>query len=241
MILLFTDFGREGPYVGELHAVLARAAPTVRVIDLMHDAPRFRPELAAYLLAALVERVRPGEVVVAVVDPGVGGERAPVILEADGVTLVGPDNGLLEIVRRRAKAARARRIDWRPERLSASFHGRDLFAPVAAALARGEPVATSPIELTPQPRWPDDLPAIIHVDGFGNLVTGLRAATLPDDRRIRFHSKKLRRGRTFGDVEYGQALVYANSLGLLEIAVNQGSAADTFELGLGDPVELGPA
>ena len=141
MIVLCTDFGLEGPYTGQVKAVLARAAPAVPVIDLFADLPAFRPQLAAYLLAAYGEAFVAGDVILAVVDPGVGGARAALAIEADGRWYVGPDNGLFEIVLRRAHAARCWRIEWRPAALSATFHGRDLFAPVAARLALGRGAA----------------------------------------------------------------------------------------------------
>lgn len=237
MILLFTDYGLEGPYLGELTAVLRRAAPEVPVVNLMADAPAFRPELAAYLLAALLERTaEPGDVVVAVVDPGVGGERAPLALEVDGVRLVGPDNGLFEPLLRRAGRWAAERIVWRPARLSASFHGRDLFAPVAARLARGRRDGLEPVAASRFPDWPDDLPAVIYADRYGNLVTGLRAAALPPDAALQAGGRSLARARTFGDVPPGALFWYENSSGLAEIARNGGSAAAALGLGPGDPV-----
>ena len=186
MILLFTDFGLAGPYVGQMRAVLAGAAPGIDTIDLMHDAPAHDPRRAAYLLAALADGFEPGTVCVGVVDPGVGSARPPLILEADGRWFVGPGNGLFELVRRRARRARHWRITWRPARLSATFHGRDLFAPVAAMIARGDPPPGDAIGMAaaeshrgaepPGAGWPDDLPEIVYIDGFGNLMTGLRAA-----------------------------------------------------------------
>jgi len=137
MIVLFTDFGLDGPYVGQMKAVLHRDAPGVPVIDLFADAPAFDAKRSAYLLAAYAEEFPAPTVFLAVVDPGVGGARRPLMVEADGRRYVGPDNGLFEIVWRRARRRRGGAITWRPERLSASFHGRDLFAPVAARLAVG--------------------------------------------------------------------------------------------------------
>ncbi len=134
MIVLFTDFGVAGPYVGQMKAVLYREAPGVPVVDLFADAPAARPKPSAYLLAAYAAWFPPGSVLLAVVDPGVGGSRAAVVVEADGRRYVGPDNGLFELVVRRAKTVRFRRISWRPRGLSASFHGRDLFAPGGGAI-----------------------------------------------------------------------------------------------------------
>jgi S-adenosylmethionine hydrolase len=242
VILTFTDFGREGPYLGEMAAVLRRLAPEVPAVDLMADAPAFRPDLAAYLLVALVERsVMPGDVLLGVVDPGVGGSRAPVALLADGRWLVGPDNGLFEQVRRRAAQAREFRIAWRPERLSATFHGRDLFAPVAARLARGERHDLVPATLTRFPDRPDDLAAIVQLDRYGNAITGLRAACLPPSAVLEAAGTTIAHARTFVDAPPGQPFWYVNSSGLIEIALAGGSAAAHLGLALGTPVACPPA
>lgn len=238
MILLFTDFGWSGPYMGEMRAVLVRHAPGVPVVDLMIDAPAFRPDLAAYLLAALWPTAAAGDIVVAVVDPGVGGPRAPLAVEIDGRWLVGPDNALFEIVLRRAGAVRGHRIAWRPERLSASFHGRDLFAPIAARLAQGERAGLVAQPPTRRPDWPDDLGAVVHIDGYGNVITGLRAALLPPGAALEVGGRRLPRRRTFADAPSGAAFWYENSSGLAEIAVNAGRAADRLKIALGDPVRL---
>ena len=139
MIVLFTDFGLAGPYTGQVTAVLQQTAPGVPVIPLFADAPSGRPRPAAYLLAAYAAWFPAGTVLLCVIDPGVGGGRRGLIAEAAGRLYVGPDNGLFELVLRRAASPRCWEITWRPPALSASFHGRDLFAPVAARLARGDP------------------------------------------------------------------------------------------------------
>lgn len=243
MIHIVTDFGLEGPYVGQIHNVLARAAPEVPSINLMHDAPIRNPRAAAYLLAALSLEMAEGDVCLAVVDPGVGGERPPVIVSADGRRFVGPGNGLFEIVQRRANMAKAWTIDWRPEKLSASFHGRDLFAPVVAMLARDQWPARGPMAdgwrddpARPGARWPDDLAETIYTDGFGNVMTGLRAAGLSDRATIEIAGKLFSRAHTFGDVAESQGFWYENSLGLVEIAVNGGSAARQYGIATGAPV-----
>src|SRR5205814_6177496 len=138
IIVLFTDFGLEGPYIGQVKAVLHQIAPGVPVVDLFADLPAAKPQPAAYLLAVYGAWFPPGTIILAVVDPGVGGERAAVVVEADSRWYVGPDNGLFELVTRRASRARSWEISAPPEAISASFHGRDLFAPIAALLARGD-------------------------------------------------------------------------------------------------------
>ena len=238
MIWLFTDFGREGPYVGQMTAVLHREAPGVAVVDLLADAPALEPQFAAYLLSALTSGCRSGDVVLAVVDPGVGSDRRPLVVEADGVCFVGPDNGLFELVIRRANRAAAWTIAWRPERLSASFHGRDLFAPVAARLALGEPPPGPAEPPTRWPAWPDELAAVIYVDGYGNAITGLRARGVDAAGQLEVAGRTLRRAGTFADVPVGEAFWYENSSGLVEIAVNGGSAASVLGLAPGAKVTL---
>jgi S-adenosyl-L-methionine hydrolase (adenosine-forming) len=242
MIASFTDFGLEGPYTGQVKAVLYQTAPAVPVVELFADAPAGRPKPAAYLLAAYGGWFPPATVFLAVVDPGVGGRRAPVIVEADGRWYVGPDNGLFELVMRRADGARTWEILWRPETLSASFHGRDLFAPVAGWLARGERPAHKPRapEIGGHAEWPDDLPEIVYVDRYGNAMTGLRGGMLPNDARLAVSGCVLRRAHTFSDVPAGEAFWYENSNGLAEIAVNAGRASDTLQLAIGSPVAVLP-
>ncbi|HEY1300948.1 MAG TPA: SAM-dependent chlorinase/fluorinase [Stellaceae bacterium] len=240
MIVLFTDFGLTGPYIGQVKAVLHREAPGSAVIDLFADLPPGRPQPAAYLLAAYGVWFPPGSVFVAVVDPGVGGSRAAVAVEADGRFYVGPDNGLFELVLRRAESFRGRHIEWRPERLSATFHGRDLFAPAAARLARGNADAGLLREgpLGRFPDWPDELPEIVYIDGFGNAMTGMRAAALPPRATLAVGGRALPRARTFSDVGVGEPFWYENSNGLAELAVNGGRAEKVLDLAIGSPVAV---
>jgi S-adenosyl-L-methionine hydrolase (adenosine-forming) len=242
MIALFTDFGLAGPYTGQVKAVLHQLAPGIPIVDLFADLPAARPKPAAYLLAAYAPWFPPGTVVVAVVDPGVGSSRAAVVVEADGRLYVGPDNGLFEIVLRRATAAGASEILWRPDKLSPSFHGRDLFAPVAARLARGAlPLgALRSAEPGRHPDWPDDLPEIVYIDGYGNAMTGLRAAVLAEPARLAAGGEEMARAHTFSDVPPGVAFWYENANGLAEIAVNRGRADSVLGLGIGAPVVVLP-
>jgi hypothetical protein len=240
IIVLFTDFGLRGPYTGQMKAVLQQMAPGTPVIDLFADAPAGNPKASAYLLATYAAWFPAGTVFLAVVDPGVGGTRPAIILKADGRWYVGPANGLFELVQRRAAEALSWDIDWKPECLSASFHGRDLFAPVAAMLARGDPPPgrTRTDGADRRPDWPDDLGEIVYVDHFGNAMTGLRAASLPPDARLAAASRVLERARTFGDLPPGTAFWYENSNGLVEIAVNQGRADLDVGLAVGSPVSI---
>jgi S-adenosyl-L-methionine hydrolase (adenosine-forming) len=236
MIVLCTDFGLEGPYTGQVKAVLARSAPAVPVIDMFADLSAFRPQLAAYLLAAYGGAFMAGDVILGVVDPGVGGARAALAIEADRRWYVGPDNGLFEIVLRRAQAARCWRIEWQPAALSATFHGRDLFAPVAAQLALGQAPPGVPAAPTRYPDWPDDLAAIVYVDRYGNAMTGLRAALLPAGTELEAAGVRIGQARTFGDVPPGSLMWYANANGLAEIAAHGTSAAARLGLAPGAQV-----
>lgn len=238
-LALFTDFGADDIYVGQLKSVLARHAPDPIIIDLLHSAPAFDIESSAQLLAALYPQYPPGSVVLAVVDPGVGGKRQPVVMMADGYWFVGPDNGLLAVIAARAQATTIWRIDWRPDNLSASFHGRDLFAPVAAAIARGEFPAEklTQIEALSVTHDGADRTQVIYVDHYGNCVTGIRASSVSKEAVLQTGSATLRHARTFSEVEAGTAFWYENSIGLVEIAANTANAASLLGLGIGSPVQ----
>jgi hypothetical protein len=242
IIALFTDFGLEGPYTGQVKTVLHQIAPGVPVVDLFADLPAAKPQPAAYLLAAYGGWFPAGTVILAIVDPGVGGARAAVVVEADSRWYVGPDNGLLEFVTRRAGRARTWEISARHEAISASFHGRDLFAPIAGLLARGDPPAgrLRPEGISRRQDWPDDLAEIVYIDRFGNAMTGLRAALIPDGARLAAAGRVLARRRTFSDVPEGEAFWYENSNGLAEIAVNAGRADTVLDLAIGTPVTMFP-
>lgn len=240
MIILVTDFGVDGPYLGQMKAVLYQQAPGVPVVDLFSDIPAYDIHAAAYLLASYAQGFPAGSVFLCVVDPGVGSQRAAIMLEADGCWYVGPDNGLFNVVAMRATQLRWWEITWQPERLSASFHGRDLFAPVAAARAMGKMLPVSECDPSGRilPGWEDELRRVIYIDHFGNLITGIRAATVPQDAVIHLAQRTIARAVTFADVARGEAFWYENSSGLLEIAVNQGRADHCLSMRVGDLVPL---
>lgn len=239
MIALFTDFGLGDPYPGQVRAVLARDAPAVPVVDLLHTAPDFDVRASSYLLAALVPAFPADSIFVCVVDPAVGTEQAAVVLEAGPYRFVAPDNGLVEIVARRWPAASCRAVTWRPETLSDSFHGRDLYAPVAARLATGTALPSRPHRLYPEAAsWPDDLPAVIYVDHYGNAMTGLRAGMLAPGRRLGVAGRELPYARTFAETPPGEPFWHFNAHGLIEVSVNRGSAARALGLAVGTAVGL---
>jgi len=235
-LVLFTDYGLEGPWVGLLHAVIRQARPEAQIIDLQHDLPPFRPRGAGILLAAQCRWLPRDATVVAVVDPGVGTARGGLLVECGDLRLIGPDNGLFAPFF--AGAQRIRRIDWVPDDIPATFHGRDWFVPAALRLICGEVLETT--ELDPGDcvghDWPERLDEIVYIDRFGNLVSGIPASSAPDGGPWRLAGHELPHARTFGEVSPGTAFWHRNALGLVEIAVNQGSAAERLGLRIGDPV-----
>lgn len=237
MIVLITDFGTRDPYTGQMHAAI-RSLVDTEIVDLLHHMPDYDVRAGAYLFDALQRPFPPATVFVGVVDPGVGGDRAPVMVNADGKWYVGPDNGLFNVICRRARAAETFRIDWRPERLSASFHGRDLFAPVAARLATGIVPECSSWTLRETPGWPDELAEIIYIDHYGNAMTGIRADALSRHAVVRVDNEHLEPATTFTTARPGRPFWYRNSLDLVEIAVREDSAADMLSLRIGDAVNV---
>ncbi len=240
MLVLFTDYGWADPYVGQVKAVLASEAPGVPVIDLLHGAPDFNAHAGAHLLDALCRNFPAGSVFFCVVDPGVGGPRQAVVVEAHGRWFVGPDNGLLSVVAARAGQVRTWRIVWQPARMSATFHGRDLFAPIAAWIAAGQ---------FPQDKLKRydklevefdaaDLPRIIYLDHYGNAWTGLRGGLMAGEVALEVKGRPLPHYRTFGEAGKGEAFWHVNSAGLVEIAANRANAAELLGLKVGDLVSL---
>jgi S-adenosylmethionine hydrolase len=238
MIVLFTDFGLEGPYCGQVKAVLQQQAPGVPVINLFSDLPAYDIKAAAYLLPAYAAGFPPGTVFLCVIDPGVGGERPAAVLKADGCWYVGPDEGLFELLARRAYRLECWRLP-RAQGVSSSFHGRDVFAPVAARLAR-DGVLDTGVMVTgriPQTGWPDELFQVVYIDRFGNAISGVRAAALTAGARLEINGHPLRAAATFSDVREGEAFWYPNSSGLVEIAVNRGRASEVLGVRTGMPIE----
>jgi hypothetical protein len=241
MVVLFTDFGLDGPYTGQMLAVLHQAAPGATVIPLFADAPAGQPKPGAYLLAAYADWFPAGTIFLCVVDPGVGGARRAVVAEAGGRFYVGPDNGLFDLVLGRAAGARLWEIAWRPPSLSTSFHGRDLFAPVAAMLANGEPLAAMARPTADQSAgrgWPDDLAEIVYIDRYGNALTGLRGTAVPPQARLIAGGRPIAPAITFSAAPAGAAFWYVNSNGLAEIAVNRGRADSGLGLAIGSPITI---
>lgn len=253
VILLFTDFGHEGPYVGQVTTRILTIDPEQRVVDLMSDAPAFDPKASAYILASLLAELPAGVSVIGVVDPSVGTDaREPVALLADGRWFIGPGNGLFSMVARRSVSTQWFRISYQPAGVSPSFHGRDLFAPVAARVMGdgSELVAQgwlTPIGADDRPGWPDDLGEVVYVDAYGNVMTGLRGEGLGTADQLRLPAdpcvgrqkdRLIPRARVFADVSPGELFWYENSNGLVEVAMNRGDAARELALTIGSRLDV---
>jgi S-adenosyl-L-methionine hydrolase (adenosine-forming) len=262
-IVFLSDYGLEDEFVGVCHMVIARSAPRAWVIDLTHGVPRGDIARGAQVLADAVGYAPAGAVFLAVVDPGVGTKRLSLTVEAGESFLVGPDNGLLSLAWdalggvKRAYVIESDRVTLQP--ISATFHGRDIFAPVAAHLATGLSVADVGTPLEPMQMKRLQAPGatsepgsvrctVIGIDRFGNVQLSARAEHLHQARidsltelEVSTSGKHLsaRRAQTFGEVPTGAAAVIVNSNGRLALVVNTGNAAAALGLGMGDPVEVG--
>lgn len=252
-ISFLTDFGLDDVYVGVCHGVVARTAPHARIIDVCHTVPSGSVSAGARLLAKAAPYL-PAGVLLAVVDPSVGTDRRPIAIQAGDSVLVGPDNGLLMPAADALGGVRyAFEITSHQQPTSATFHGRDIFAPAAAQLALGsDPALLGPtvdpdslVQLDP-PLVKVTQEAIIGevalVDAFGNLQTTVAgdASAMPVGARVMLFFGGRRRiaavGRTFADVAKGKLMLYVDSAGYLAVAVNGGSAAQ--RLGVGPGVEI---
>jgi S-adenosylmethionine hydrolase len=265
-ITFLSDYGYADEFAGVCRAVIARIAPDAQLIDITHGLPRHAVRQGAVLLAHSVPFAPPG-VHLAIVDPGVGTQRRPVAVRVadEDRLLVGPDNGLLSLaIGRLGGAVEAVDLTASPHRLepvTSTFHGRDLFAPIAAHLATGTTLSTAgeafdPASLTrlelPEPRvYPDRVVAhVVYVDGFGNVSLNLGHEQLGSTflrlgERVAVDAGASKVtvpfGRTFADVGPGQGIVYEDSSRSLALAVNRESAAELLGLTPDDEVVLSPA
>jgi S-adenosylmethionine hydrolase len=253
IITLLTDFGTADAFVGIMKGVILGIAPQVRIVDLTHAVPPQQVVPGALLLRSAVPFFPPGTIHVAVVDPGVGAARRPLLVETDHGVLIGPDNGVLSLAVAQAERRVARHITEEAlfrHPVSQTFHGRDVFAPVAAHLARGTPPqACGPVvdtigelALPAVQRTARGLTgAVLYVDRFGNLVTNIDAGALSSfpgsTLSVSINDTQVAGPvRAYAAVAPGLPLAIVGSWGMLEIAVRNGSAADTFAAAPGTPV-----
>lgn len=247
-ITLLTDFGTADGYVAELKGVLTTIAPGAPVLDMSHDIPAQDVDHARLTLARYWRRFPVGTVHLVVVDPGVGTARAAIAVQSDGRYLVGPDNGVLSPALF-ALDARVVALPVDPH-AAATFHGRDVFAPVAAQLALGveldalgEPLHDPVRRRTPQPqRQPDGslTGVVLTIDRFGNIITNLvaYAAHSRPATSVELGGMHARMVRTYGDAAPGELVALVGSSGFVEVAVRDGSAAAQYRLRRGERVVL---
>lgn len=256
-ITFLSDYGLEDDFVGVCHAVIAGIAPEARVIDLGHGVPRHDVRTGALVLRRALPYA-PAGVHLAVVDPEVGAERRALALrctEEDRI-LVGPDNGLLHLAAQRfggiAEVVDVARSPYRLEPASATFHGRDIFAPVAAHLAAGIPLAAAGDPLEPSEivtldmplAYPDGDELVVHAlgfDRFGNVMLDVEHTELAESglrlgHRVQVDGREAVYAVTFADVAAGELLLYEDAYRTLSLAINRGSARD--ELGIERDGEL---
>ena len=268
LITFLSDYGRADEFVGVVHGVIARLCPQARVIDVSHGVPRQDVRSGALMLARSLRHM-PAGVHLAVVDPEVGARRRAVALRTvdEDRLLVGPDNGLLiEAAERFGGVESAVDISaspWRLEPVSATFHGRDVFAPVAARLAGGELLADAGPPLDPASLVTIDIPTprveggvlhavVVHVDAYGNAQLAATSADAPfrlgdaiEVDRVRgkaqgYGAATARYVRTFADVAPGDLLLYEDGSGSLALAVNTGDATRALRIRPGDEIRLAP-
>lgn len=253
IVTLTTDFGSVDGYTGQLKGVLLQFAPRVTVVDISHEVKPGDIQAAAWIVSSAYSYFPSGTVHVAVVDPGVGSQRRAILLVCDAGAFVGPDNGIFSPVIEREQQLAAFDLN-NPEYwlhpVSSTFHGRDIFAPVAGRLASGlapEKLGTA-IDVDTLSRLPDKTFScgagwvegeVVYIDRFGNLITNIPAALAGQGDRCLIDGKQVARvATTYASGEPGQALAIAASHGRLEIAVGRGSAADLLGARIGSVVRV---
>ena len=257
IITLTTDFGLKDPYAAEMKAVILSICPTAIMVDVTHEIEKFNVRAGAFVLASASTYFPKGTIHVAVVDPGVGTKRRCILVETGQGYFVGPDNGLLMLAAEKQGVKSIREVSspkFMLPRVSSTFHGRDIFAPAAAHLANGTSLSDFGPEIhdAVKPEFAKVtrskgmlIGEVLHVDGFGNVITNVNEqditqlhagdwiiAKLPNcNLRLRF-------GKTYAEAKPKEALALIGSHGYVEFAVNQGNAAETFQTKAGDKVKL---
>ena len=241
VITLLTDFGTTDYFVGAMKGAILSVNPAATIVDITHEIPPQDIETGAFTLLATYETFPAGTIHVAVVDPGVGSTRRAIIVSAGKQFFVGPDNGLFTYICDRESSYRVHHVTaekyFRPSP-SSTFHGRDIFAPVAAALSTGLAPAKFGPEIKDEVRLVEDAQArIIHIDHFGNCVTNITREDLPDNARLVIKGKTILEFRTFyGESSSKDPFAIWGSAGFLEISVNGGSAAKALRVARGEKV-----
>lgn len=254
IVTLTTDFGLSDHYVGTMKGVVLSRCPDAVVVDISHEVPAFSIYAGAYTIDQAARYFPPGTVHVVVIDPGVGTDRKAVVVEAARQVFVAPDNGVLTMVLNRSEHSTVHEItnsELFVHPVSNTFHGRDVFAPVGAALAAGR---TLPADVGPalqellvlpdvEPEQSDDRTwkgIVLSVDHFGNVITNFSASDLEDKNfELRIAEATIDQFfRSFGRAPEAELFAYAGSSGFIELGIKQGSAAEALSVGPEFPVEL---
>ena len=257
IITLTTDFGLKDPYAAEIKAAILGICPNAVIVDITHEIEKFNIRTGAYVLASAVPYFPTGTIHIAVVDPGVGTRRRPMLIQTRQGSLIGPDNGLLILAAENQGITGIHEITnprLMLSRVSSTFHGRDVFAPAAAHLANGVPPTdfgpeirdTVKPEFTKVTQRKDVLTGeVLHVDDFGNMITNISEKEiarirLRDAVNVEFSHYKLKLNlcKAYAEAKPKETLALIGSHNYLEIAINQGNAADKFKAKTGDKIKL---
>jgi S-adenosylmethionine hydrolase len=257
MITLTSDFGLKDPYLAEIKGVILTIIPNATLVDITHDIEKFNIRMAAFTLASAAPYFPKGTVHLAVVDPGVGTQRRAILVQTKQGFFVGPDNGILILPAQNQGIEHTYQLTnpkfMLPE-VSSTFHGRDVFAPAAAHLDKG----VEPSEFGPEisdaitPKFASVkrengclIGEVLHVDGFGNVITNIREKEMVNSKvvnvKLPIVSLKLAFVKTYAQAKLNEPIALIGSHGFLEIALNQGSAAEKLKVKAGDSVEVMPA
>lgn len=254
MITLTTDFGLKDPYVAEMKGVILGINPKATIIDVTHEIEKFNLQMCAFTLTSAAPYFPRGTVHLAVVDPGVGTERRAILIQTKQVFFVGPDNGSLLLAAENQGIEHIFEISnpkFMLPKVSRTFHGRDIFAPAAAHLDMGVDPREFGAEIfdVVKPEFigvkqKDGSLAgeVLYVDGFGNIVTNISEKQIPSGETVHIKLKNLKLqvpfAKTYAKVKLKQTIALIGSHGFLEIAQNQGSAAETFSVKAGDKIAI---
>jgi S-adenosylmethionine hydrolase len=257
---LTTDFGLKDPYAAEMKAAILSICPNTSIVDITHEIEKFNIQMGAYVLASAAPYFPKGSVHVAVVDPGVGTQRRPILIQTKQGFFVGPDNGLLVLAAEKQDIIRVHELanpQFMLPNVSNTFHGRDIFAPAAAHLLNCvKPAAFGPeIREATKPEFAKTtrkngmlVGEVLHVDGFGNIITNINEKEI-EQNNIKGALKvclpdcevKLKFCKAYGEIKPREPLTLIGSQGFLEIALNQGNASKKFKTKTGDPITISPA
>jgi len=257
IVTLTTDFGLKDPYAAEMKAAILGICPNATIIDVTHEIAKFSIRMGAFVLASAAPYFPDGSVHVAVVDPGVGTIRRPIVIQTKKGFFVGPDNGVLVLAAQKQSIERIHELAnprFILPKVSNTFHGRDVFAPAAAHLLNGvKPAEFGPeiseaavVEFAKVTRKNDVLVGeVLHVDGFGNIISNISEHELTQNRlkgavNVELASCKLKLAfcRAYGEMKPHEPLALIGSHGFLEISINQGNAAGTFKTKAGDTITV---